>query len=51
MRITWHRAVEAGDERTEPAWVAGRPVETAATLHIAAPRAGELIQRSPAQAA
>jgi hypothetical protein len=41
MRITWHRAVEA-DERTEPAWVAGRPVETAAALRIAAPKAGDL---------
>jgi hypothetical protein len=42
MRITWHRAVEADDERTEPAWLAGRPVEPATALRISAPKAGEL---------
>ena len=42
MRIKWHRAVEADDERTEPAWVTGRPVETATDLRISAPKAAEL---------
>lgn len=42
MRIKWHRAVEADDERTEPAWVAGRPVETATDLRISAPKAADL---------
>ncbi len=42
MRITWHRAVAADDERTEPAWVTGRPVETATDLRISAPKAAEL---------
>lgn len=50
MRIKWHRA-EADGDRTEPAWVAGRPVETATTLRIAAPTAGELAHREAPHAA
>jgi hypothetical protein len=43
MRINWHRGDhDHAAERPEPAWQAGRPVETAGSLRIAAPRAAEL---------
>lgn len=45
MRISWHRGDHHDDAaaRPEPAWQAGRPVETAGTLRISAPKAAELV--------
>lgn len=45
MRISWHRGDhhDHAAERPEPAWAAGRPVETAGALRIAAPKAAELV--------
>lgn len=44
MRISWHRGDHHDDaaDRPEPAWLAGRPVETAGALRISAPTAAEL---------
>ena len=45
MRISWHRGDhhDHAADRPEPAWAAGRPVETGGALRIAAPKAAELV--------
>ena len=45
MRISWHRGDHHDEEtvRPEPAWAAGRPVETVGSLRISAPKAAELV--------
>lgn len=53
MRFTWHKGehhADRDDERTEPAWATGRPVETAGTLRISAPKAADLAHEHHAAA-